>query len=168
MRVLAGRAASRLLHERRECPWERLAGLELDDPASERPPELEGEERVSTRELVEPAQLRTREHEPEPTAQQVADGPETERTDHEALEPPLRESALESKRCLILAAPQTEESGDTLLAKAAKGELEHESGGWIEPLDVVHGEGDVVVVGESAQRSEKGARDRQLIRRRPI
>ena len=48
-----------LLDERRECPGERFAGLELDDPAPERAPELEREEWISTRELVEAAQLRT-------------------------------------------------------------------------------------------------------------
>ena len=67
-----------------------------------------------------------------------------------------------------LTAPQTKESCNGLLAKAAKGELEHKRGGAVEPLDVVHREGDLDVVRKSAQRSQKGARDRQLIRRRPI
>ena len=103
-----------------------LAGGRPGARADELAPELEREERVACRRLLNTDELRPGQIETDSLPQQVVQRPHAQRADREPREPFRRESAIELDRNGCLGSrPHGREQADTLVTQAAERDLQH-------------------------------------------
>ena len=107
------------------------------DVRAERAGELEREERVPARGLVEAEQRRPREHAAEPSLQDRVQRARAERADLHALEPLVVDRELELRHRDAVPEPAGEEQADVLLRQSPQRERQSARRGRVEPLDVV-------------------------------
>ncbi len=124
--------------------------------------QLEREERVSERRLVEPAQEVPGEAEPQPLGEHPPRSAEAERTDLETLQPPPRERLLQRG-----GTPGTlgEQKPNRLVLEPPRGERERLGRRRIEPLDVVDRHEHRPASRQRPQRVQEAERDRSRLRR---
>ena len=123
----------------RQRQRQRFARLEPDGPAEKRPTELEGKERIAAGQLVDPAHLRAGQVQAQTVAQESVNRSCAQRSN---LEPPdtiLRDRPIEVEGGASVAAPPPRQDGNRFLAQPPGCEGERESGGLVEPLNVVDG-----------------------------
>ena len=136
--------------------------LRLGELASE----LQREERVPARRLLQSRQLRSRQLQIEPPSEQVVQRAQAERSNPEPLQPLFGERLLELERRREAGhLPQRHQRGDRLVAQAAEGDLEHGRRGRVEPLDIVERDDHRTVLCERAQDVEQSDSDQARIRR---
>ena len=129
----------------------------------ERASDLEREQGIPERRLVDAAQELPREAQPEPLGQDPPRGAEAERADLEPSQRPPLERALESS---LDTGALGEQEADGLALEAAHGEVECVGGRRIEPLDVVDRDQQRLTGSQGAQRVQEAERDRVGLGRR--
>ena len=150
--------------ERLERHREPLAGPQVERSRLHRPPELEGEERVPARELVDVQELRARGDPAEPPVQEALDGAEAQRSEDEAVEAMAGRRPVEVERHRRLArGPLRDEQADRLVPQAPGGEAEHRRARGVEPLHVVDGDHERRLPGQHPHRGERGEGDGALV-----
>ena len=131
--------------------------------SGERASDLEREQGIPERRLVDAAQELPREAQPEPLGQDPPRGAEAERADLEPSQRPPLERALESS---LDTGALGEQEADGLALEPAHGEVECVGGRRIEPLDVVDRDQQRLTGGQGAQRVQEAERDRVGLGRR--
>ena len=102
--------------------------------------ELEREERIPTRPLVDPEQRLARERPPEPIAQEPMERPRAERPHDHLLEAVRTQRAFELRLMRALSQTPCEEKADRARVEPPQGERERTRRGRVEPLNVVDGD----------------------------
>ena len=133
---------------------QRLRGIERR-PRIERPRQLEREEGIAARCIVQPQQGRTWESESEPVTDEALDRADAERPDGQSLDRSGKRR-LERRRRFAAAG---EEDPDRLAVKPPQRERERIRGRRIEPLDVVDREHERAALRERQQRVVHRHRD---------
>jgi hypothetical protein len=156
-----------LLDERVEARGQRLARFQPDRAALDCPGELEREERVSARELVQATELGAGENHGDPVPQEAVERAEAERPERQPPESLLGERAVETERhpAAVPLSPLREEEHDALLLEATKPELQHQGRRAVEPLDVVDCDQQRAGLRERSHRAQEGDGDSAVIRR---
>ena len=150
--------------ERLERDREPLAGLQVQRSRLHGAPELQREERVPARELVDLEEHRAGRDPAEPALQDALDGADAERAEHEVVEAIARERAIEVERGGRRArGPLRDQQGDRLIGQSPHGEAEHRRARPVEPLHVVDRHHERRRAGERAQRRQRGERDGLLV-----
>jgi hypothetical protein len=122
--------------------------------------ELEREERVPTRRLLEPDQRRPRQARVEARAEQLVERADAQAADLDRREPGLRHAAPKPRRRL---ATHRQQRRDRLVGESRQRKAKGRERRGIEPLDVVDGEAELPPAGEESQRREERRRDRPLV-----
>ena len=133
--------------------------------AGERPSDLEREQGIPERRLVDAAQELPCEAQPEPLGQDPPRSAEAERADLEPSQRPPLERALESS---LKTESLGEQEADGLALEAAHDEVECVGGRRIEPLDVVDRDQQRLTGSQGAQRVQEAKRDRVGLGRRAL
>ena len=142
-----------------------LAGGRPGARADELAPQLQREERVARRRLLNTDELRPRQIEADPLSQQVVERPQAQRADRESREPIRRKRAIELHRDgRVGRRPHRREQADTLVTQAAERDLQHTGRRRVEPLEVVEREDDRLPLGEHLEDVEQGQPDGSRVR----
>ena len=137
-----------LRHSQR--PAGRRSRVRPDELAAE----LEREERVARRCLLDAGELRPRQLEPEPLLEQMVERAQAERAEREPLSRSSGKARSSSNGAATLRRlPQRRQQTDALVAQTAESDLEHAGRGRVEPLDVVERDEDRALL-----RQRRGAR----------
>ena len=117
--------------------------------AYELAPQLQREEGIARRRLLHPGELGARQVEAESLLEQPMHRGQTERADRDPLEPSVRERALELERLRELRGlSQGREETDRLVVQASKRDLDRTRRRRVEPLHVVEGDKDRLLLGQ--------------------
>jgi len=136
----------------------RLAGRDRPSFPLERTPELQGEERVSTRGSVHADERGTGKREGEPLVQKTVERAEAQRPQAKLLEALGGERSLHRERRRSgLPCPPGEQDADRKVLQAPDREAENARRRRIEPLNVVDGEDE----GAARRQQAKSARERE-------
>jgi hypothetical protein len=131
----------------------------------ERTRELEGVERVASRDLVDAEQRRPGDDPGEPPLDDPLDRTEAQRADPKALDPLLADGVLEGGRRPALAETSRPEQQDRRLGEPADREPERVGGGRVEPLDVVDRDDERALLGQRLERAANADAERTRIDR---
>lgn len=154
------------IDERLERHGQPFARLELQRARLERAPELQGEERVAARQLVQAPHHRTRREEPEPVLDQPLDGAEAQGRQAETLE--LERAVQLQRHRLAAAGAPGHDHADRNVVQPPGREAEHQFGGSVQPLHVVDREYERALGCEPPEHAEQAEGHAVLIRRLPV
>jgi hypothetical protein len=145
---------------------QRLAWLDPRLPAGELAADLEGEERVAGRRLLHSYQLRAGQIEIEPTAKQVIERAQIERTHGQPAQAGLGHAALHVDRDGEIGRSASRgQQANGLVTETSQRDLQHACGRRIQPLEVVDRDYDGLPCRQLVQRLEHGQADNEGIRR---
>jgi hypothetical protein len=163
---LGGQRLEARTHERVQCDRQPLARLEPDRAGAERPRQLQREERIAARQLVQPSKRRPRRKEAEPLLDQVLHRAQAERKQRKPFD------ALGGGRAIQPEwdrrpgrGPPGHEQPHGAFLEAPHGKRHNQGRGGIEPLDVVDGDHQWADLGERSERREHPEGDALLVRR---
>ena len=136
--------------------WQRLRGV---DVVRERARQLQREERIAPRLLVNAQQRLPRERPPEPVVQEPVKCACTQRPDGHVLDALRRQRLLEPRRLIPVDDASCEQDDDRSRFEPSQRELDRAGRRRVEPLDVVHGDGDRAGFADQLQRVAHRDRD---------